>query len=653
MKNWLRTSICIGFCLSLVLAGCGEASPSPTASPAGTLSTPTFPSIAVATPQQTALALPSVSEGITQTIDATVVAARETWTRVADLAFADDQHGWMIVSEPNAVTTILATADGGRTWTEQRRGQGISAIDAVSSTHIWAVESGTLIFSTNGGQQWQALQSDTLSDRVLRIEFSDQAHGWATRYSPHNEQLLYRTTDGGQRWEQITAPNPCDEQRGNEQYSFVTPQLGWMLCSYGGAGGSTPKAVFKTEDGAQTWVLLTETTREQHPANGLEIASGSLAFFFINEQEGWFSGQRETVKTTDGGLSWQPIALDSAPNTTFRWVRFVSRQHGYAVVSGSYFTLLETIDGGARWTPIYHTAIWPSGTFHFTGRSTGIAVGTPMDARAVLRTIDGGMSWQPIGNLGSPTTKIVQLSFADASNGWAYSYDWASHQQTPDCALLRTADGGATWRQLPRPASADFACAEFGVSLNFVSPQIGFLAYPRAGGSHLLVTHDGGETFQQVASPPFALRQLDFVDANIGWAISGEAVGIDMVVATDDGGHTWQALPRNYQIPWTASVYRGTQNGVPIDPILPNYGASTPNLFPGGTAWLVVSVVDPMQGKNLLLRTSDGGRSWIRYQLEGHHFGAPQFVDPDHGWLLADGHLYRTTDGGRTWAQLR
>jgi len=592
-----------------------------------------------------------VTEGIVGTINAPVTLAASSWTRLSDLEFADDLHGWMIIGEAHAASTLYATTDGGKSWDVQLRGMGMSDVEAASATDIWAVRNGAIISSTDGGNTWQERDSDPPPDRTMQIDFSDPLNGWATHFLPGNGQILYRTDDGGQRWEQITAPNPCDARRGSEQYSFVSPLVGWMLCSFGGVGGSTPKIVFKTEDGAQTWTLLTETTFEHQSAYGLEMASGSLAFFFLDERVGWFSGQYSTLKTTDGGMTWHPIALPAIPSERPpRWVRFVSEQHGYLVTWGLYATILETSDGGGHWTPFYSSAVWPSGIIRFTGRSTGIAAGTPTDDGAVLRTDDGGESWRVVGKIGEPTTKIMQFSFADAENGWAYSYDGGLQRQ-PTCGLHRTTDGGATWRQLPMPHSPDLTCDRSGVSIDFIDRQTGFLAHRRADGGRLLVTHDGGESFQSVAQIPFPLQQLDFIDAKSGWAISGETEASGAVVATDDGGRTWRALPRNYRLAARPPASPGVQRGVPNGSI---YGASAPSLFPGGVAWLFVSILDPMQGGgSLILRTDDGGASWTRSLPEGRHGGVPQFVDPDHGWLINYGSLYRTTDGGRTWVQLR
>ena len=80
---------------------------------------------------------------------------------------ADAQHGW-IVGEAGA---IVATQDGGATWTEQASGVektlfGVSFADA---RHGWAVGLDGLILRTNdGGQSWQVLHGDRASTSSSR-----------------------------------------------------------------------------------------------------------------------------------------------------------------------------------------------------------------------------------------------------------------------------------------------------------------------------------------------------------------------------------------------------------------------------------------------------------------------------------------------------
>jgi photosystem II stability/assembly factor-like uncharacterized protein len=57
-----------------------------------------------------------------------------------------------------------------------------------------------------------------------------------------------------------------------------------------------------------------------------------------------------------------------------------------------------------------------------------------------------------------------------------------------------------------------------------------------------------------------------------------------------------------------------------------------------------------LEGRNTLLRTADGGRSWTAIRLPDSELTSLDFVTPNVGYSVAsEGGLYRTSDGGRNW----
>ena len=110
------------------------------------------------------------------------------------VAFPDATHGWA-VGEGGA---ILATSNGGATWSKQTSGTfatfwGVAFSDA---THGWAVgEGGRILATTNGGATWSAQTSGT-SELLYDVAFSDATHGWAVGEGG----TILATTDGGATW---------------------------------------------------------------------------------------------------------------------------------------------------------------------------------------------------------------------------------------------------------------------------------------------------------------------------------------------------------------------------------------------------------------------------------------------------------------------
>ena len=121
-----------------------------------------------------------------------------------DIAFVDRQHGWAVGSSttappPNAISgigVVLATADGGVTWTQQATTAGsLWSIDVIDRNTVFAGGGYSLFSTHDGGATWDK-QVFTLP-ALDAISFTDATHGWVT----HSMfSVVCRTDDGGRTW---------------------------------------------------------------------------------------------------------------------------------------------------------------------------------------------------------------------------------------------------------------------------------------------------------------------------------------------------------------------------------------------------------------------------------------------------------------------
>jgi photosystem II stability/assembly factor-like uncharacterized protein len=72
------------------------------------------------------------------------------------VSFVDAVHGWVVGQEG----TILATSDGGKTWSTERSGYHFTLSDVVFSDarHGWAViQHSALLATRDGGHTWSVV----------------------------------------------------------------------------------------------------------------------------------------------------------------------------------------------------------------------------------------------------------------------------------------------------------------------------------------------------------------------------------------------------------------------------------------------------------------------------------------------------------------
>src|SRR5207253_1139431 len=101
-------------------------------------------------------------------------ATAPTPPRLTAVRFVDARHGW--AAGPGA---ILATGDGGRTWSRQYRGgAAFRSLEFVDTRHGWAVAGRKLLRTSDGGETWVAAGEPPRP--LERVDFVTPSLGWGT-----------------------------------------------------------------------------------------------------------------------------------------------------------------------------------------------------------------------------------------------------------------------------------------------------------------------------------------------------------------------------------------------------------------------------------------------------------------------------------------
>ncbi|WP_328751909.1 oxidoreductase [Streptomyces sp. NBC_00285] len=141
--------------------------------------------------------------------------------------------------------------------------------------------------------------------------------------------------------------------------------------------------------------------------------------------------------------------------------------------------------------------------------------------------------WAPKDS-GAPTARFRGLSAVSRDTAWL-----AGTQGT----VLRTTDGGASWRNVSPPGAAEL---QFRDVEAFDARRAVVLAIGEGEASRVYRTDDGGatwtESFRNTDSKAF-YDCLTFFDHRHGLAMSDPVDGKFRILSTSDGGRSWKVLP--------------------------------------------------------------------------------------------------------------
>jgi len=179
-----------------------------------------------------------------------------------DVEFVNSSHGWVVgILYPDTFSggVILHTENGGDTWETQLAddSQLFLQIDIVNEQTAWVTGLGCLYFTNDSGMSWHvSLVGNSRLSGMSTVEFLNATHGWTA-----TSQILYKTTDGGQTWQNVTGWTFSDNP--NEMH-FLTEDDVWAI----GFDG-----IYHSEDGAETWEQVFDR--------------GGWSLSFLNEDEAW------------------------------------------------------------------------------------------------------------------------------------------------------------------------------------------------------------------------------------------------------------------------------------------------------------------------------------------------------------------------------
>ncbi len=519
---------------------------------------------------------------------------------------------------------IYKTTDGGKTWKNMglRDAQQIGglALDPKNPNRIFvaalghpygANEERGVYRSLDGGATWQRVLYKDENTGAVQVEIDPQnpnviyADLWQARQGPWENGAwqgagsgLYKSTDGGDTWQQLTKGLPTIEQglgRIGIGISYSNPKIIYATVD----ANSNFAGIYRSDDAGASWMRVSGEARlwgrgsdfaevRPHPKNPDIV----------------FVANTASYKSTDGGKTW--VGLKGAPGGDDYHRIWINPEHPEMMIFAADQGATITVNDGETWSSWYNQA-------------------------------------------------TAQMYHVSTDNRWPY-WVYSGQQESGSAAVVSRGDYGAiTWRDwrtvggdeygyiTPDPLNPDITYGGRITRYDWKTGQVQNIAPEalRSGKYRSL------RTMPSIFSP--VDKKTLYFATNVLWK-------------TMNGGNSWEIVSPDlsratWDVPANIGVYRTEQmktmprRGV-IYAIAPSH-QSVNTIWAGTDDGLIHLTRDG--GKNWKNVTPPDLPSWAKVsQLDASHFDNDTVYAAINTFRLDDlrPHIYCTHDGGKTWKQI-
>ncbi len=506
---------------------------------------------------------------------------------------------------------IWRTTNGGASWTLVTRVAPSSprrfAVDPSNPDRI-AVASIPMYRSSDAGLTFQAAAPIAGNGNVIvDIAFTDDG---ATLYALSEGGRVYRSTNFGQSWDERSSGLPVGSPTAPAGADLATsPQDSNILYVAYSSGG-----VYRTADGGSSWSAL-------NVPNG---AHQSVAVDPANAINLLVASNTGLHRSLNAGLTW-----NTALNGNIAWIGFAREPAGQAVAVQVQGAIMRTPNSGDTWT---------GGEVIRAGEILDGSFDSGNPAALMIATLDG-IVWS--GNAGAS----IEIRNSGLLAGFAAAL--ATTKALPGAIYASFIGPGGVQRQTPGqwdPVNNEQLRVLLGSPLVIpafgVDPTNSSILY--AGGFNGVArSADAGASWSLAGTGPSAPTRIESlaIDPSSPGVILAGTLNRGLFRSANSGGN-WEE--RNVGIPTNGGLQR--VHRIVVDPT---------------DSQVAYLLIDDPDDEGQLLRSTNGGQSWSRFDLASGLSQTAVFfafaVDAANTstlYLGTNEGIFKSVNGGLNWQLL-
>ncbi len=521
--------------------------------------------------------------------------------------------------------------------------------------------------SLDGGKTWKhmGLPNSRTIHRIL-IDPTDCHTVYAgvngSAWGPNKERGVFKTTNGGETWEQVLYVNDTtgcadlvmDPSNPNK---LIAAMWQYHRQPYTFTSGGKGSGLYITHDGGKTWGKRSHKQglpKGELGRIGLAIAASNpnVIYALVEHKE------RGLYRSDDGGLNWKTVATKNIGNRPFYYSDIFVDPKDENTLYNLYSVVSKSIDGGRTFKTILpYSGVHPdhhawyihpdNPHFMINGNDGGLNI-----------TTDGGKNWRFVGNL-----PLGQFYHVNVDNEMPYNVygglqdngSWIGPSQVWQSGGIRNHHWlevlfGDGFDVMPRGDDSRYAYAMYqGGNLYMIDRQTGENMFIRPN-------HPEGKPLRfnwnaALAQDPFDKQTIYY--------------GSQYVHRSKNGGFVWDVISPDLTTNDTTKQKQAISGGITIDATAAENYTTILAIEPAPTEKGVIWV--GTDDGNLQVTTNDGQTwtnvignikgapkgAWIPYiQSSRHRKGEAFVVINDYRRNNWKPFAFRTTDYGKTWTRI-